>query len=173
MLNRAVAAIQKGESFDLEHPLENNTEINLRIPALIPDEYLPDVHTRLTLYKRISGAETKQDLKELQVEMIDRFGLLPQEVKNLVIATEFRIEAKPLGIKKLEAGAKGGRIEFRPNTKIDPMALVKLVQQQPNLYKLKGGNKLVFDMPMIDAQSRINTVSGIINYLSNNQQETK
>ena len=173
MLNRAVAAIQKGESFDLEHPLENNTEINLRIPALIPDEYLPDVHTRLTLYKRISGAETKQDLKELQVEMIDRFGLLPQEVKNLVIATELRIEAMPLGIKKLEAGAKGGRIEFRPNTKIDPMTLVKLVQQQPNLYKLKGGNKLVFDMPMIDAQSRINTVSGIINYLSNNQQGTK
>jgi transcription-repair coupling factor (superfamily II helicase) len=76
----------------------------------------------------------------------------------------------PLGIKKLEAGAKGGRIEFRPNTKIDPMALVKLVQQQPNLYRLQGGNKLVFDTPMIDAESRINTVSGIINYLSNNQQ---
>ena len=173
MLNRAVTAIQKGESFDLDQPLENNAEINLRIPALIPDEYLPDINTRLTLYKRISGAETKQDLKELQVEMIDRFGLLPQEVKNLIIATELRIEAMPLGIIKLEAGAKGGRIEFRPNTNIDPMALVKLVQQQPNLYKLQGGNKLVFDIAMIDAQSRITTVSGIINYLTNNQQKTK
>jgi transcription-repair coupling factor (superfamily II helicase) len=173
MLNRAVTAIQKGESFDLDQPLENNAEINLRIPALIPDEYLPDINTRLTLYKRISGAETKQDLKELQVEMIDRFGLLPQEVKNLIMATELRIEAMPLGIIKLEAGAKGGRIEFRPNTKIDPMALVKLVQQQPNLYKLQGGNKLVFDIAMIDAQSRITTVSGIINYLTNNQQKTK
>ncbi|MEH6549689.1 MAG: transcription-repair coupling factor [Pseudomonadales bacterium] len=165
MLNRAVDAAQRGETIDLEKPLNRGMEINLRIPALIPDDYLPDVHTRLTLYKRLSDADSLLELKELQVEMIDRFGLLPDEAKYLMRVTELKILALPLGLTRVEANAKGGRFEFSNNTNIDPMCLIKLVQQEPTTYKLSGGNQLVFEKTMMDAESRISTVFGIMEYL--------
>src|SRR5699024_5652598 len=114
----------------------------LHAPALIPDAYLPDVHTRLTLYKRIASARDEAALRELKVEMIDRFGLLPPPVDQLFASTELKLLATPLGITKLEFGPEGGRIVFGKQPDINATALVKLIQSQPRVYQLSGQEKL-------------------------------
>jgi len=103
LLERAVEALKAGREPELDRPLDHGTEIDLGIPALLPDDYLPDVHTRLIQYKRIASASDKTELRELQVEMIDRFGLLPDPTKNLFRITELKLGATPLGIKKLKS----------------------------------------------------------------------
>ncbi|HEX7339619.1 MAG TPA: TRCF domain-containing protein, partial [Rhodanobacteraceae bacterium] len=107
-----------------------------------PDDYLPDVHTRLTLYKRIASARDDDALRDLKIEMIDRFGLLPDPVKQLFAITELKLRATPLGIKKLEFGPSGGRVLFRAKPDIDAAALIGLIQKQPRIYKLEGQEKL-------------------------------
>ncbi|MBS1236524.1 MAG: transcription-repair coupling factor, partial [Proteobacteria bacterium] len=104
LLERAVHALKAGRQPELDRPLDHGPEIDLRVPALIPADYLPDVHARLILYKRIAGAASTEELRELQVEMIDRFGLLPEPVKSLFSVTELKIKATPLGVRKIEAG---------------------------------------------------------------------
>lgn len=158
MLERAVKAIRAGKTPNLDQPLALATEVNLRVSALIPDEYLPDVHNRLMLYKRICNAKSEEELNELQVEMIDRFGLLPDPVKNLFTVTAIKLEAEQLGISKIDAGPSGGRLEFSGETHVDPMRLVKLIQTQPKRYKLEGGDKLRFILPSEDATQRFEVV---------------
>ena len=165
MLDRAVKAIRSGKTPNLDQPLELSTEINLRISALIPDEYLPDVHNRLMLYKRISNAKTTDELNELQVEMIDRFGLLPDPTKNLFAVTALKLEAERLGIRKIDAGAEGGRLEFSSETRIDPMRLIKLIQTQPRRYKLEGGDRLKFMLKSDDATQRLQVVHEVLQAL--------
>ena len=152
MLEQAVKSIQSGKNPNAEIPLQHGAEVNLHVPSLIPDDYLPDVNSRLTLYKRISNAKNDNDLRELQVEMIDRFGLLPEQVKNLFKVTALKLQLTPLGIQKLDAGAKSGRIEFGRETNIDPFRLIQIVQTRPATYKLEGGQALKFieNMPEID-----------------------
>lgn len=165
MLERAVKAIRSGKTPNLDQPLALATEVNLRVSALIPDEYLPDVHNRLMLYKRISNAKSEEELNELQVEMIDRFGLLPDPVKNLFAVTALKLEAEQLGIRKIDAGASGGRLEFSSETHIDPMRLIKLIQTQPKRYKLEGGDKLRFSLPSEDATQRFEVVRVVMQAL--------
>jgi len=165
MLDRAVQAIQEGRTIDLENPVEEKVEINLRIPALIPDDYLPDVHTRLTLYKRLASVQNEEELSELQVEMIDRFGLLPDPVKNLIRQTRIRLQAEPMGITKVEASRVGGRLEFAAKTKVDPLTIVKLVQKQPQHYRLDGANHLKFVFDMESAEERLTQVNNVLQRL--------
>lgn len=165
MLDRAVKAIQEGREIDLEMPEESAVEINLRIPALIPDDYLPDVHTRLTLYKRLASVADEDALNELQVEMIDRFGLLPEPIKNLIRQTRIRLEAEQLGITKVEASRLGGRLEFASKTRVDPLTIVKMVQKQPQHYRLEGANHLKFQYDMESADQRLQQVNTIIQQL--------
>ena len=152
MLEQAVKSIQSGKNPNAEIPLQHGAEVNLHAPSLIPDDYLPDVNSRLTLYKRISNAQDDNQLKELQVEMIDRFGLLPEQVKNLFKVTSLKLQLTPLGIQKLDAGPESGRIEFGRETNIDPFRLIQIVQTRPDTYKLEGGQALKFieNMPKID-----------------------
>ncbi len=166
MLERAVKAIRKGEQPNLDQPLGGGPEINLRVPALIPDAYLPDVHTRLILYKRIASAADEDSLKELQVEMIDRFGLLPEPTKNLVRLTLLKLQAEQLGIKKLDAGPQGGRIEFAADTKVDPLVLIKLIQSQPKRYKFEGATQFKFQVPMERPEERFNTLEALFERLT-------
>ncbi|MCC2639460.1 MAG: transcription-repair coupling factor, partial [Moraxellaceae bacterium] len=165
MLERAVKAIRAGKTPNLDKPLEQGTDVNLRISALIPDAYLPDVHNRLMLYKRISNAKTQDDLDELQVEMIDRFGLLPEPTKNLFAATSLKLEAEKLGIIKIDAGATGGRLDFGGETKVDPMRLVKLIQSQPRKYKLEGADRLRFMIEMKEPAERMDRVRDLLKAL--------
>ncbi len=167
MLDRAVKAIKEGKTPNLDRPLKEGTEINLHLPALIPDDYLQDVHMRLVLYKRISNAETEDQLRELQVEMIDRFGLLPEPVKNLFRVTTLKLHAEKLGIKKLDAGERGGKIEFDQETTIDPGSIVKLVQSEPHRYKLATANQLVFDDKMEKIDTRFTKVERLLERLDN------
>ncbi|MEH6448278.1 MAG: transcription-repair coupling factor [Oleispira sp.] len=152
MLEQAVKSIQSGKNPNAEIPLHHGAEVNLHVPSLIPDDYLPDVNSRLTLYKRISNAQSNNDLRELQVEMIDRFGLLPEQAKNLFKVTALKLQLTPLGIQKLDAGPESGRIEFGRETNIDPFRLIQIVQTRPATYKLEGGQALKFieNMPKID-----------------------
>ncbi|MDF4024196.1 transcription-repair coupling factor [Luteibacter sp. PPL201] len=149
LLDRAVRALRSGKVPDFDLTSEHETEVELHLPALIPDDYLPDVHTRLTLYKRIASARDDDGLRELQVEMIDRFGLLPDQTKCLFAVAQLKLMATPLGIRKVDFGANGGRVTFRDKPDIDPMSLIKLIQQQPRVFKLDGQDKLrvILDLP--------------------------
>jgi len=166
MLEEAIQAIKDGKTPNLDKPLHHGAEINLRIPALIPDDYLPDVHNRLIMYKRISSAKNDIEIKELQIEMIDRFGMLPEQTKNLFRLTTIKLVANGLGIVKLDAGSGSGRIEFGSDTKIDPFTLVTLVQKQPKRYKLEGATHLRFTAPMDDTESRFSAVEHLLAALS-------
>ena len=168
MLDRAVKAIQNGEEIDLEKAEQSGCDINLRIPALIPDDYLPDVNSRLILYKRIASVTSQSDIDELQVEMIDRFGLLPEAAKNLFQITELKLKANTLGVTKIEASAKGGRIEFAEKPNVDPLTIIQMVQRRPQTYQLDGANKLklIDDLPTAD--SRIIAIEQLLNQLSAN-----
>lgn len=165
MLERAVKAIRKGEQPNLEQPLGTGIDINLRVPALIPEDYLPDVHARLILYKRIASAASEEELKELQVEMIDRFGLLPEPTKHLIRLTLLKLQAEELGIAKIDAGPQGGRIEFAAHTSVDPMVLIKLIQSQPKRYKFEGATVLKFQVPMERPEDRFNTLEALLERL--------
>jgi transcription-repair coupling factor (superfamily II helicase) len=166
LLERAVKALKQGKTPQLDRPLDHGAEIDLHIPALIPDDYLPDVHARLIMYKRIASAPDAEALRELQVEMIDRFGLLPQPVKDLFAITELKLLALPLGIRKIDAGETAGRLLFQPDPAVDPLRIINLIQTQPKRYKLEGGDKLRFFAEMPDAAVRVDTVAGLLRVLT-------
>jgi len=166
LLERAVQALKAGREPDLAAPLSHGGEIDLRIPALIPEDYLPDVHARLVMYKRIASAENDESLKELQVEMIDRFGLLPEPAKNLFRLTQIKLKAQALGIRKLEAGPNGGRILFDKEPRIDPTTVIRLIQTQPRIYKLDGQDKLRFTLEMPDREQRFQAAEKLLELLA-------
>ncbi|MEE4659595.1 MAG: transcription-repair coupling factor [Halieaceae bacterium] len=167
MLDRAVRSLQRGEIPDVDgDELTDQTEVNLRVPALIPEDYLPDINTRLVLYKRISAATTDAELRELQVEMIDRFGLLPQPTRYLFQATQIKLQAAELGIRKIDAGDRGGHFDFADRTGVDPLALVKLVQSDPGVYRLVKGNRLRFDVELPEYEERFGYVTELLQHLS-------
>ena len=166
MLNRAVAAIRAGKTPSLDAPLPDHQEINLRVPALIPEDYLPDVHARLILYKRIAHAADVEELDALRVEIIDRFGPLPVETRSLFRITALKLRAGALGIDRVDLGPRGGRIEFGRDTTIDPIALVRMVQREPNVYRLEGGTKLRLNAALDDPERRFERVGEIFDRLT-------
>jgi len=170
LLDRAVEALKNGKTLDIDAPETGSVDVNLRIPALIPDDYLYDVHTRLILYKRIAGAKDADALRELQVEMIDRFGLLPDATKNLFKISELKLKAKQLGINKLEAGANAGHIEFGKEPLVDPLVIVNLVQTQPQNYQLSGANHFKFFADMDNAEAKFSTLERILDSLALKEQ---
>lgn len=165
LLDRAVRALRAGEVPNPEAPLDHGSEVDLGVPALLPHDYIPDVHMRLILYKRIASAPTGDELRELQVEMIDRFGLLPEYARNLLEVTRLKLEVAHLGITKLEVGSKDGRILFDRDPRIDVGKLVQLIQREPQVYKLDGQHKLLFAKPMETLQARIEAVAEIVDTL--------
>ncbi len=167
LLERAVRSIKQGKLPDLDAGEEvRGAEVELHVPALIPEDYLPDVHTRLTLYKRISSARESDALRELQVEMIDRFGLLPDAAKHLFAIAELKLKANTLGIRKLDLGENGGRIVFESKPNIDPMAVIQLIQKQPNLYAMEGPDKLRIKHPLPLPEDRFNAARALLTTLA-------
>ncbi len=162
LLERAVADLKAGRQPALDRPLDHGPEIDLQVPALIPETYLPDVHTRLIMYKRIANAANADELWDLQVEMIDRFGLLPDPTKNLFRITELKQKAAPLGIRKIEAGPGGGRILFGAEPHVDPLKIIQLIQKQPKTYKLDGKDKLRFIQELADGEARMQAVEKLL-----------
>ena len=165
LLDEAVKAIREGRTPNAELPLSHGTEMNLRIPAIIPEDYLPDVHNRLMLYKRIASVKDEAELKELQVEMIDRFGLLPEPAKNLVRQTKLRLMAEALGIDKVDAGKEWVRLEFGASTPVDPLILVKKVQSAPDSFRLEGANSFRFRLNDDSTNGKLDAIAAMLTEL--------
>jgi len=166
LLERAVSALKSGKDPSLSISDRQFIEIDLHVPALIPNDYLPDVHTRLVLYKRISAAKDNEALHELQVEMIDRFGLLPEQIQTLFAIHELRFKAKQIGIRKVDVYDQGGRIVFDKEPNVEPMTIIQLIQSEPARYKLDGQDKLRFIADMPDADSRLSILNAVLEALS-------
>jgi transcription-repair coupling factor (superfamily II helicase) len=166
LLARAVDSLRAGQEPDLEAPLDAGVDINLHIAALLPDDYVPDVHLRLMLYKRISGTRNEEELRELQVELIDRFGLLPVAAKNLMRIAALKQRASALGIEKIDAADAGGYVVFGGNSRIDPVALVKLVQNDGRSYRLQGSHRLSFRLDLGNVETRFRAIEDLIHRLA-------
>ncbi len=166
LLERAVESLKSGIEPDLNKPLSQGTEIDLHIPALIPDDYLNNIHERLILYKRIASAKSKGELKELQVEMIDRFGLLVQPIKNLFQVTRLKLLYTKLGVKRIDLNTQGGRIIFNEKPNIDPMRIIHLIQTESNIYKLDGNDKLRITNELDDIDKRFKFLEDLYHYLA-------
>jgi transcription-repair coupling factor (superfamily II helicase) len=129
MLKSAVDALKAGREPDLTEPLGVATEINLHVPALLPETYCSDVHERLVLYKRLANCESEDQLTAMQEELIDRFGLPPEPAQALLACHRLRIAARPLGVTKIDAGPERSQVQFGPNPPFDPAKLVALIQK--------------------------------------------
>ncbi len=166
-LAQAVASIEKGK-FDRNAGLdihEFSATVDLHVPALFPADYLDNAHSRLVLYKRIANAISLNELKELQIEIIDRFGLLPEQSQNLFKLTAIRLECEALGIKKLELAEAGGMAEFKDNPAVDLSTVLRLISDQPNLFQLGGANAIKLIGNLGDADSRFERVNILLTYL--------
>jgi transcription-repair coupling factor (superfamily II helicase) len=165
MLDRAVRALKSGKQPSLDRPFDQVTDINLHVPALIPDDYLPDVHTRLILYKRMAGAESPAALEDLKAEMIDRFGLLPEAVQNLFRITAVKIRAHPIGIKKIDLGESGGRLVFAEEANVNPERIIHLLRTHPADYRLDGQDKLRVMRKLPDPEQRFEVLEELLDHI--------
>ena len=166
MLHRAVEAIRAGRTPNIDEPLESGIEVNLRLPALIPDDYLPDVHARLILYKRIASAGSDDELDNLRAEIHDRFGALPVQALLLFRITSLKLAGNRLAVRRIDFGMDGGAIEFLPTTAVSPMTLVQMVQAEPKRYRLDGGGQRLRVLESdADAGRRIDLVAALLQRL--------
>lgn len=168
MLEQAVEALKEGKEPSLDELLRDQTEIEMRLPALLPDDYIPDVNTRLSMYKQIASVTSEDELGELKIELIDRFGLLPDATKNLLSVAQLKLQAAALKVKKIEAHDNGGFIEFYPDADINPMYLVKLLQSQPQKFAMDGPTKFKFTIPLVDRRERIQFVNDMLGEFQQN-----
>ncbi len=166
MLEHTVKLMKQGKHLDLNRPIHTGSEINLHIPALIREDYLPDVHTRLMMYKRIANAGSRKELDDLKVEMIDRFGLLPEPTKLLFEVTQLKLIAQGLGIRKVEANARLGKVIFDTDTVVEPYAVVRLVQEQPQVFSLGSATELKFRHELADTRERLDFVRDVLGALT-------
>jgi transcription-repair coupling factor (superfamily II helicase) len=141
MLDAAVKSLKAGREPDMQQPLGVTTEINLHLPALLPESYVNDVHERLVLYKRLANCETPEELEDMQQELVDRFGLLPEPARALVECHRLRILAKPLGVARIDAGADALLLQFVPNPPVDPGKIIALVQSRRDM-RFSGQDRL-------------------------------
>ncbi|MFY8327564.1 transcription-repair coupling factor [Pseudoalteromonas sp. ZZD1] len=162
MLEQAVQSLREGKEPTLDNLLQQQSEVDLKLAALLPDDYIHDVNARLGIYKRIASCATVDDMDELQVELIDRFGLLPDATKNLFSLQQLKLKASELGIKKIEANPKGGYFEFSQDTKVNPSFIIGLIQSAPHVYKMDGANKLRFAISEANARERLKMVTAMI-----------
>jgi transcription-repair coupling factor (superfamily II helicase) len=168
LLNRAIRSLKTGRDItpeDIEADDATATEIDLHVPAVLPEDYLPDVHTRLIMYKRIANARSNEELYELQIEMIDRFGLLPDPAKMLLALTELKLLAAELGISEIRLGAGGGRLRFVEKPNIDPVGIITLIQSKPGRYRMEGPQVLNILSELDDAQERLEMVKALLDEL--------
>ena len=165
MLDNTIRDIKLGKtpSLDLQPP--ESPEINVDFSTIIPSDYIPDTHTRLIIYKRIAGAEDKAGLHALQVEMVDRFGLMPPSVKLLILLTEAKSLATKLGITHIHIHGQKGQLEFNQAPKIKPDMIIKLIQGQPSKYQLKGPNRLMVALKSTEPHERVDELMKLMHNL--------
>ncbi|MFB6261589.1 MAG: TRCF domain-containing protein, partial [Thiohalorhabdaceae bacterium] len=173
LLNEAIDDLKAGRGVDVETELEeeeSGTQVNLHLPTLIPEDYLPDVHERLVLYKRIASAGSREDIQALNEEMVDRFGRLPESTANLLEVARLKLRARALGIERLEAGPVGGRVVFSHKPHIDPERLVELLQTDPQTYGLNGNRELRIKTDWSRPADRVAGIGQVLDLLESGPQ---
>ena len=176
MLNKAVKSLKEGKEPDLMSPMKAMTDISLGSPALLPNDYCPDVHERLSLYKRLANADSLDQLSELNEELIDRFGELPNPGSALIQTHRLRIQMEQLGIKKIDASPNGIVVQFIPNPPIDPIIIIQLIQTNKNVH-LHGQDRLKITPPQANSfetlNQRIESLKSLISSLSGSKKTEK
>ncbi|WP_313019882.1 transcription-repair coupling factor [Atlantibacter hermannii] len=168
LLENAVDALKEGREPSLEDLTNQQTEVELRMPSLLPEDFIPDVNTRLSFYKRIASAKKPGELDEIKVELIDRFGLLPDAARNLLDIARLRQQAQKMGIRKIEAHDKGGVIEFAEKNHVDPVWLIGLLQKSPQHFRLDGPTRLKFFQDLSERKNRLEWVSQFMTQVQEN-----
>ncbi|WP_296405161.1 transcription-repair coupling factor [Psychrobacter sp.] len=168
MLERATKAIKAGKEPDLNTPLSLTSDINLHCSALIPEDYVNDVPQRLLFYKRISNADDKETLTDIRTEMIDRFGGLPDQAKQLFAIHQLRVQAEPLAIHKIDATSNSVVLEFAPDTPVEALAIIQLIQSDGNRYRMNGASGIRYTNPdkLQTPQQRVDVVRELLNHFS-------
>ena len=165
LLKRTIQAIKNNTKLDIKDALIEEVEIISGIACIIPDTYLTDVHERLILYKRIASAANDDELKDLKIEMIDRFGLLPEQTNNLFASTSLKIYSKEIGILKINIYDEKAEITLNKNNTIEAIKIIDLIQKQPLIYQLKNQNTLIFKEEMEHSISRVEKVRELLTSL--------
>lgn len=166
LLEKAVNDLKSGKTPELSAPMHQGPEIDLRISAILPEDYIGDIHNRLIMYKRISNAKTSEQIHDLQIELIDRFGLLPQPAKNLLLVTELKLKADKMGIVKISASGQQGKLEFNQEPAINPAELISLIQVHAKRYQMEGPQRLKFTIDASSAEEKIFEISSLLSQLS-------
>ncbi|MFP1884884.1 transcription-repair coupling factor [Lonsdalea quercina] len=162
LLESAVDSLKEGREPSLEDLISNQTDVELRLPSLLPEDFIPDVNTRLSFYKRIASAHGDGELTDLRAELIDRFGPLPDAARNLLQIAALRQQAQALGIKRIEGHDKGGFIEFSQNNRVEPSHLIGLLQREPSVYRLDGPTRLKFITDLSDRPARLTFIRELL-----------
>jgi transcription-repair coupling factor (superfamily II helicase) len=166
LLEEAVKALKEGREPALEKPLAADTEVELRLPAFLPESYIADVHVRLALYKRIAASENEAELDELNAEIIDRFSLPPPQAQNLLRIARLKLTARALGIRRLDLGPTGGYVIFEEKNSIDPVAVIRMVQKNPREYRLDGPLKMRVSWPLEKEDFRFQFAADLLKRLA-------
>ncbi len=153
MLQEAVAAAKEGGAEQIATQ-EFSPQINLGIPVLIPEKYVEDLPTRLSLYRRVGNLREAQEIEQFAVELTDRFGKMPVEVENLLTVMQIKNLCLQAGIEKIDAGPKGAVLSFYQNKFTKPEALIKFIQEQRGSIKIRPDQKLVIMRNWVDARER-------------------
>lgn len=163
LLDKAIADLKSGKTPVLHAPMQSQgTEIDLRLSAIIPEDYIGDIHNRLIMYKRIAHAKDVHELSNLQVELIDRFGLLPLPVKQLFALTALKIEATALGVKRISSHGQQAKLEFDEKPSINPGVLINLIQVHAKRYKMEGAFTLKFTLDKVEALDKIQEIADLL-----------
>jgi transcription-repair coupling factor (superfamily II helicase) len=166
LLVRAVTSLKSNLPIDFDQPIMRASEIDFHIPALIPESYIPDIHRRLIEYKRIASATNDDELREIQMELIDRFGLLPEPLKHLFRITQIKLRTLALGVEKIDVGEQNGKIVFNSNPNIDPLKIIELIQSDPQQYRFDGKQTLRFECQNVELETRLKQVENLLKKLT-------
>jgi transcription-repair coupling factor (superfamily II helicase) len=166
LLERAVQSLKSNLPIDFEQPIMRASEVDFHIPALIPETYIADIHRRLIEYKRIASAADDNSLREIEMELIDRFGLLPEPLKHLFRITRIKLQTIALGVEKIDIGEQSGKIVFNRNPNIDPLKIIELIQADPLQYRFDGKQTLRIACQNVELESRFQQVEKLLKKLT-------
>lgn len=165
MLNHAIDTLKSGQVPDFDKPLNIISEINLGEPAIIPEDYIPDVHLRLILYRRIAATNNLEEIEALKRELIDRFGRMPSYCQNLLVSAQLRLGCRDIGIQQLEASATAIRIKFGEEAPIDFAALIEMVQADAARYAFTQSNCLLVRVATEDLEQKLEAIESLLKEL--------
>ena len=162
LLKRTIESIRMGQKIDLDEAINSEPEIDIGISTVIPEDFLPDIHERLLVYKRVASCENSSELDELQIEFIDRYGLLPDSMIQLFAVNELKLQCKEHHVRKLDVYDDKCIINFSRTNEINIEIIIKLVQTEPNIYNLKGDSTLIIKSYMGQGIKRKNIISSFL-----------